>query len=220
MRKQAKEKIVLILDFDGTFYSGDQAFSLLKQFIDQQRRCFLPSLSDEEYNRIVVENPEWLDLISTSEIAEYLYFLKSKYPHYKISLKEFNDWSRKNLEPIVIDYSYVVDGEAMRELCEQYHVYVVSNSSLNHIKHYMKEISVNPSWFKGVVSNQFVAKDQTKEHYYKRIMQKENVLAKNVYVFGDSEQNDLKPAQNLSMNTIYINDARKLINTIYQSIKK
>ena len=49
MKKQAKDKIVLILDFDGTFYSGDQAFSKLKAFVDSERRNFLPKLTNKEY---------------------------------------------------------------------------------------------------------------------------------------------------------------------------
>lgn len=220
MKKQAKDKIVLILDFDGTFYSGDQAFSKLKAFVDSERRNFLPKLTDKEYDRIVLENPEWLSFVNTAEIATYLYYLQDKYPEYKISVKDFNTWAQNNLEPIIIDHSKIVDSNEMRILCENYPVYVVSNSSLNHIKHYMREISINPSWFKGIISNQFTLKDKTKKHYYKKIMEKEKVSPKDVYVFGDSEQNDLSPARNLHMKACHICDARELINSIYKIIDK
>ena len=42
------EKRVIILDFDGTLYSGEHKFDLILDVVKNNKRAFLPNLSEEE----------------------------------------------------------------------------------------------------------------------------------------------------------------------------
>ena len=111
---------------------------------------------------------------------------------------------------IIIDPTQIVDINYLTNLCNNYPVYIVSNSSPSHLKHYMEVLNINPNLFKDIISNQFLESDLTKKHYYKDILTKENCNPKNAYVFGDSVEADLKPAEVLGINTVFIDNANDL----------
>ena len=212
-------KQVLIFDFDGTFYSGDKAFSKIENYVNKNKRKFLPNLTNEQYKKIVKENPAWKDIYVGADIVDFIYMLKKKYPEYKISIKDFWNWQESKPDPLVIDKNQIVDVNFLKNICEKYPTYVVSNSSPNHITFYMKKFKINPSWFKEIISNHFIAKDRTKKHYYEKILLKENCLPQNCFVFGDSMQNDLVPAQKLNINTYLINNANDIPSIILNALK-
>ena len=210
---------VIILDFDGTLYSSPVVFDKLPNFITRHRREFLPRLSDEQYKRVAKENPEWCKLVAATEIAEYMYMFKKKYPEMTILLKDFYDWQNEHPDPLVLDGITTTSPEFLKRLCETFPTYIVSNSPYNHIALYMKKFNIDPAWFKKIVSNHFVAHDRTKKHYYEAILAKENCLPQNAYVFGDSVKNDLEPAQKLGMNICFVNEADKLEDAVLMTVK-
>ena len=212
-------KKVIILDFDGTFYSGDEVFSLMGDYLRDNRRLFLNSITDKEYEVIVNENEEWNKLDSCSAIANYVYYLKKKYPEYKITIKDFLNQQSSTYDPLLLDNAEFVSPLYIRELCKKYPVYIVSNSSHTHIKHYMKVMNINPRWFKRIVSNKFTHKDTTKRHYYKKITDLENCKYSNTYVFGDIDKSDLLPARELGMNTYLVKRASELDKIIDSAVK-
>ena len=214
-----KNKQVLIFDFDGTFYSGEKAFSKIPSYVNKHKREFLPNLTDKQYKQLVKENHLWKEIYVGSDIVNFIYLFKKKYPQYKISVKDFWNWQESKPDPLVIDKDQIVDVNFLQNLCESYPVYVVSNSSPKHIYFYMKKFKINPNWFKSIISNRFTLKDRTKQHYYKKIMLNENCLPKNCYVFGDSLQNDLIPAQKLNMNTYLINNAKNIPEVVTNALK-
>ena len=63
---------IFIFDFDGTFYSGEHKFDMVKQNIDDNRRKFLSSLSDEQYKIICQENPRWINAVTGTDIVRCL----------------------------------------------------------------------------------------------------------------------------------------------------
>lgn len=213
-------KKVIILDFDGTFYSGSEVFSKMSEYLEDNRRLFLKSISDEEYDVIVKENKEWNTLDSCSSIANYVYVLKKKYPNYNITIKDFLNQQSSTYDPLVLDNAEFVNPSYIKELCENYPVYVVSNSSHTHLKHYMKVMGVNPKWFVRLVSNKFTSKDKTKKHYYKKIADKENCEYSKVYIFGDGDTSDLEPGRRLGMNTYLIVNASELEGIINKALKE
>lgn len=215
-----KNKKVLIFDFDGTFYTGDQAFSKIENYVNKNKRKFLPNLTNEQYKKIVKENPTWKDVYVGADVVNFIYMLKKKYTEYKISVKDFWNWQESKPDPLVIDKNQVVDVNFLKNICQQYPTYVVSNSSPNHVTFYMKKLKINPNWFKAIISNHFIAKDRTKQHYYEKILQQENCLPQNCFVFGDSMQNDLIPAQKLNINTYLITDANDIPNTVLNALNK
>ena len=213
------KKKVIIFDFDGTFYSGGKAFSKLEEFINENKRDFMPRLTDAQYNKISKENPEWKTVYNGSEIVDLMYDLKEKYPQFNITVKDFWNWQNSKPDPIVIDKNLVVDTNYLEKICKQYPTYVVSNSSPTHILFYMKKLNINPKWFVKIVSNHFIAKDRTKKHYYQDILEKENCLPQNCFVFGDSIKNDLEPAEKLGIKTIYVDDARDIPKVVDEALK-
>ena len=212
-------KKVLIFDFAGTFYSGENAFDKLPAFINSHKREFLPNLTDANYALLVKENPFWKDVYSGADIADAIYKFKDKYPSWNISIKNYLKWENQNLEPIDIDKNKIVDTTFITKLCNKYNVYLVSNSSPFHLKFYLKYIGLEPKIFKKIISNRFTKRDKTKKHYYKNIIVQENCLPQNAYVFGDSLKNDLIPAQKLGMQTFLVKDATRLKDIVKQALK-
>ena len=208
---------ILIFDFDGVFYSGEHKFDKVKECLDDNKRKFLPNLTDEEYETLVDENPQWLDAETGNKIVELLYKLKNKYKNFNISTQAFIDWQNKSVYPIVIDENQIVDCKFMSNLCEKYSVYIVSNSSQNHIKYYMKKFGVKDNLFKEIISNNFEESGGNKGYYYLQIMEKEKVNPENIYVFGDVIKTDLIPAKELGMNVFLIQNTNH-INDIVNSV--
>lgn len=198
---------VFIFDFDGTFYSGEHKFDNVGPTIEKNRRKFLPHISDEEYENICRENPKWMKAITGNDISKCIYSFKKKYPNLEFSVRDFCNWQNNNSYDIIIDYNQIVDIKFMENLCREYSVYVVSNSSLHHIYHYMNKIGINKNWFKGIFSNEFIEEDPSKEHYYKDILNIEKCKPHNVYIFGDSVGADLAPALHLGINAFYVDNA-------------
>lgn len=217
-----EKKPVIILDFDGTLYSGEHVFDDFPDYIKKHKREFLPKLSDEQYKQIVEENPDWNNLISVSEIIEYMYIFKKKYRKFKIMIKDFYDWQNKQPDPLVLDDITITSPNFLKSLCKKYSTYVVSNSTPNHILYYMEKFNINPKWFKRIISNRFIARDRSKKHYYEAILKNENCKPQNAYVFGDSLENDIKPAKALGINTNLITKADLLeteISKIIENLK-
>ena len=203
-------KKVFIFDFDGTFYSGERKFDKVKKDVDLNKRKFLSKLSDDEYELVCKENPKWFNVVTGKDIVKMLSELKKKYPNLDISIKDFCDWQNDFIYDVIIDYTQVVDSNFIKSLCESYPVYIVSNSSLKHINYYLNKLNISNNWFNEVIGNEFLEEDPSKKHYYKEIMNKENVDPHNVYVLGDSVDADLSPAINLGMNAFYINNANNI----------
>ena len=219
MGNKMNDKKIIILDFDGTLYSSDHVFDKLDNFIKRHRREFLPRLTDEQYARVVKDYPAWSTTVAATELVEYMYLFKKKYPDMKIVLKDFYDWQNAHPDPLVLDNITLVDTEFLKDICLKYPTYIVSNSPTNHLLVYMKRFKIDPSWFKKLVSNHFVAHDRTKKHYYQAILEKENCLPQNAYVFGDSVKNDLEPAIALGMKVCHVTEADKLDEAIVEMLK-
>lgn len=214
-----EDKKVVILDFDGTLYSSPRVFDKVEGFVKRHRREFLPRLDDSAYARVVKENPLWNKLVDATEIVEYIYILKKKYPEYQLAVKDFYDWQNAHPDPLVLDGITTTSPEFLKMLCEKYPTYIVSNSPTNHIVFYMTKFKIEPDWFKKIVSNHFVANDRSKKHYYRAILEKENCPPQNAYVFGDSVKNDLEPAKALGMNVCHVVEANKLEDVINKMLK-
>ena len=208
---------VFIFDFDGVFYSGKHKFDKIADMVHANKRKFLPHLSNKEYSQVQQEFPDWKNVVAGADVAACLFKMSKVHPGLNITANDFYDWQENNRYELIIDDSQVSNPQFVKELCEKFNVYIVSNSSQNHLKFYMKKFKVRFTWFKKVISNKFEFFDLTKKHYYADILAKEKCAPENVYVFGDSKKNDLVPAKTLGMNVVYItnaNDVEKQINLI------
>ena len=203
-------KKVFIFDFDGTLYSGPHKFDLVRGNVDPNKRYFLKDVNDDEYFKICEENPRWEYIFNGIDIVNHINYFKEKYNNLDISLKYFIGWQNDFIYDIVLDNDQIVDLKFMKELCENNSVYVVSNSSLKHVKYYMNKIGVDFNWFKKVFANEFLESDPSKKHYYAGILSAEKCKVHDVYVFGDSVIADLAPAVHLGMNAFYVTNSAHL----------
>ena len=203
-------KKVFVFDFDGTFYTGKDVFKWSPFYIETHRRKFLPNVSDNVYNEICEKYPDFIKAVSGRQLAIQVYKIKADYPQYNIDMNSFVKVQQDYIYDICLANAHMVDREAIKNLCEKYPVYIVSNSSQNHLKHYMKVLDVDYSWFKGVYSNQFEQFDPTKQHYYQEIIEAEKIQPNQLYVFGDSKNSDLEPAYNIGANAFLVEDAHKI----------
>lgn len=215
-----KKKIVLIYDFDGVFYSGEHKFDIVYQEVEQNRRKFLPRLTDQQYQTILKEYPNWLEIKVGNQIVRALSELKKQFPDYEIDINDFWNWQQENIYTLVIDKEQVIDAKFIKKICKKYPVYLVSNSAPNHIYHYLKMFGCKPKWFREVISNRFEEQDPTKKHYYQYILDKENCLPQNAVVFGDSDLSDLEPARQLGIDNYFIQDTRDVPEITLKAINK
>lgn len=207
-------KKVFIFDFDGTFYSGEHKFDKVKKNIEDNKRKFLSKLTDEQYQMICDENPKWISAITGNDIIRCMTRLMKKYKHLNITIDDFYSWQNDFIYDIVLDLNQTVDNNFIKQLCSNYPVYVVSNSSLKHIYYYMDKLNINTDWFNRVIGNEFKKEDMSKQHYYKEIMDKENAKSYNMYVLGDSVESDLTPALHLGMNAFYVDNAKNITKIV------
>lgn len=213
-------KIVIIYDFDGTFYSGEHIFDNVKNKVDENKRKFLPFVTDEQYEEICTRFPLWKEKSSGADIVDLIYSIKTAYPNLNISTAAFWQWQQDDRYDIVLDNTKLVSPTFIEKICSLYPVYLVSNSSYSHLDYYLKKLGHNPNWFKKIISNKFEEFDRTKKHYYKSIMESENCAAEDILVFGDSDKNDLQPARILNMKTYLVCDATRLEQITFDAINK
>ena len=213
------ERKVIILDFDGTVYSGEDIFCHVPEYIEKNRRRFLNKLSDVEFEKVCSENPDYMNAVSGAEICKQTYIMKEKYPTFNIDMKGFTDCQEAEVYNICLDNAHITSVEDIDEICSKYPVYVVSNSAINHIHFYMKKFGFDIGKFKKIFSNQFEEFDQSKKHYYEYIIKEEGILPSNLYVYGDSLKSDLNPAMELGANAYLSKDAHELKNLIFSTIE-
>ena len=195
-----KNKKVVILDFDGTFYTGEHIFDKIPAYIKRHKREFFPRISDADYEMILKENPEFKNIYHGSDVVASMFLFKRKYPSLDISAKDFWDFQNAKPDPLMLEEADIVDAKLMCKLCKKYPVYIVSNSSPHHVKFYLQKFGIEPEWFSEIISNKFTVKDKSKKHYYRNILQKEKVCENQVFVYGDNFKNDIEPALDIGMN--------------------
>jgi FMN phosphatase YigB (HAD superfamily) len=216
----AKEnKNIIIFDFDATFYSGKNVYCYVKDYVDKNRRKFLPNITNEQYDEICKDNPSWLEQIAGKDIVNSIYKLKNKYPDYKIDTYAFWQCQQDQIYNINLEDAQKVDANFIKNICKKYHTYIVSNSSPNHIYHYMNELNINPNWFVKIISNHFIESDPTKEHYYLKIAKQEQIDPKYMLVFGDSDISDLVPARNIGAKAYLVKNSNDINEIVTNALK-
>ncbi len=215
-----KQKYVFIFDFDGVFYSGEHKFDNINSKINNHRHKFLGAISKSDYDLISKENPEWFKCFSGSQITKFILNIKDKYPNLNLTTKHFYNWQHYDHYNLIIDYNQIIKASFIKNLCRNYPVYILTNSSYTHIKYYMKKLNIKPAWFKKIISNEFKLDDLTKKHYMQKILNKEKCESNNAYMIGDSLEGDIKPAKELNINTFYVKNSNDVEPYIKSIIKK
>ncbi len=89
----------------------------------------------------------------------------------------------------------------LKKCAKQGKLYIVSNSDRHFIENMCKSYKIDLSIFEDVVSNEFLPNDESKERYYRQIMQENGLKPDEVLVVGNSKKSDILPAKKLGMNT-------------------
>ena len=76
----------------------------------------------------------------------------------------------------------------------------MSNSELDKIETFAKTKHFDLSMFDDIIINEFQAENLSKESYYKKIMEQNNLAPNQILVIGDNYKNDLRPAKKLGMH--------------------
>ena len=211
--------MVLVFDFDGHLYSGEKIFEFVKDWVDAHRRQFFPNITDEKYEQLMKENPDFFDLESGKQITNHIYKMADDHPELNISTEAFWNCQNEEVYNINLDGAHFVDVDFLTEIQQMFHCYIVSNSSSKHILYYMDKIGINSTLFKRIISNRFEKEDRSKQHYYIEIAKEENIDYKNLYVYGDSYDADLKPAEELGANVCLTKDSHKFKENVIKTIK-
>ena len=94
--------------------------------------------------------------------------------------------------------------EFFEELKKKYSLYIVSMGRRKYLDYYIKKYGIKESCFKKVISvysdNHFTI--DTKTPIYQKIMEEEKIKSKEILVVGNGYSNDIKPAEELKMQTL------------------
>lgn len=212
--------MIIIFDFDKTFYSGEKVFENIRSWVEEHRRELFSNLTDSQYLRILNENPNFANATIGSEIVAGISLLRKKYPQLDIDTKDYWNCQQKYIYDINLTNAEIVDVEFINALTKLINCYIVSNSSPNHLNYYLGKIGLNSQDFKQVISNRFELWDLTKQHYYEDIAKQENAKTSEIYVFGDTYQDDLVPAEKIGANTCLITRSSLLKDNVIKCIKQ
>lgn len=201
MERQKRTKKIIIFDYDGTLYNGsvltgwgDYVENFLNGYIgEKEAKKFIKRHGFESFN--IVGQKFASALIQDFGTARVFYDHQDK-----------NNYVLK-----ASDLKYV-DSRILKDLKKYANIYIVSNSPVSHVVSNSKRNGFDISFADGIYSNQFNPEDVTKCDIYKIIQEKEKVLPENVFVVGDSEENDMKPAKRLGYNTLLVKDIKELEN--------
>lgn len=212
--------MILVFDFDGHLYSGEKVFENVYDWVNSHRREFFPNLTDEQYNRVLEENPNLVKVVSGKDIAAEIHKACVKYPELNIDINDFWTTQYNQIYDINLNGAHFADTEFVKTLTNLFNCYVVSNSAPTHIYYYMGKIGIEPNGFKKIISNKFTVEDQSKQHYYIDIAKWENVSYDKLYVYGDSYGADLKPAEEIGSNVCHTTDSHMFKENVINTIKK
>ena len=201
MERQKRTKKIIIFDYDGTLYNGsvltgwgDYVENFLNGYIgEKEAKKFIKRHGFESFNIVGQE-------LASALIQDFG------------TARVFYDHQDKNNYVLKASDLKYVDSRILKDLKKYANIYIVSNSPVSHVVSNSKRNGFDISFADGIYSNQFNPEDVTKCDIYKIIQEKENAMPENVFVVGDSEENDMKPAKRLGYNTLLVKDMKELEN--------
>lgn len=203
-----KQKKVIIFDYDGTLYNGDvlkgwgkYVKDFLSNYIgEKEAEDFIKRHGFESFN--VCGQKIAGALVQDFGTAKALYEQQDKHNYVLKSS----------------DLKYV-DSNIIKNLKKYAKIYIVSNSPVSHVVNNSKNNNFDISFADGIYANQFNPKDVSKNDIYVEILNKEKAKPENVFVVGDSVENDIVPAKKLGFNTLLVKTIKD-IETVELFVKK
>lgn len=194
----------IIFDFDSTFYSGEDWLmwgDYLKNYVVSTFENAKDIL--QEYK---VEN-------DTSGMIPVEIAIK-----YNGNAESFYNYQKENIYPLNIDNLRVIDAQGLKELSKKYNLFIVSNSPVNYVHHYLKLFGIDKSLFTAIYDNEFKVEDVSKKLRFLQILKENNLKPNQVCVVGDSFGSDIVPARELNIFAVQVNDVKDTNNVINKLI--
>lgn len=188
----------VITDFDKTLYSDANlagANWFYAKFLFDRN---LLEETEETIKNLLKQNPSF-------HMCQIIYKIARENG---ISDKETTKWFNDNVYDLTSENIRIVKPEILRELCEKYPVYVLSDSNQAHLNHYYKLFKYDKKWFAASLSNDFKSKNMSKTKYMKKIMKKHALNSDEVLMVGDSMRSDIKAAVDAGIEYYHVLDVK------------
>lgn len=187
------------LDFDNTLYShgnwGDEEV-LYAKFLEEQN--ILPEIANGmdkiKYMRSLYPNFHLIQMM-------YGYFRDNGID--EAVFRKFND---ENISNIITDEIVFIDPKIISDLAKRYRVFVISDSQISYLEHYLKYAGISLDNFEGIYSNEYTDEGYTKIPMMKKILNKTGLKPEEIIMVGDSEKSDIVPAKLVGFQTYHVKD--------------
>ncbi len=194
----------IIFDFDDTLYVGDVWGKKWADFLEKFAQYIVRN--ESTYKKIMKKYDLTNSLRTQKEVC--IMSEKEGFGH-----RRFKKFLKHNIYEHATKDVEVISADFLKELSKSYHLYVVSLSTQNYLKHYSKLYGIDEKCFKKMYSVNLCAKNKSKAVLLKKIMKKEKCLPEEMLMVGDSLKSDIEPAKQLSINTLQFNGD---FNQIYE----
>lgn len=194
---------VIIFDFDGTLYCGED-FRLAPNY---HKKVVETILKDKEQLKYFEEKYPRYYNDSSYKIAEAL---EKEFG----MAKDYVEYEKTHLYPLTLENITPINWDFLYELSQKIPLEIVSNSTFEHQRFYLNQFGLDLNIFSGFHNNTFDTPNG-KGDYYMEIMKKYNCKSDEVLVIGDNFEPDLLPAIKLGMkcyHTKTIDQVKDVIN--------
>ena len=175
---------VVVFDFDNTLYTGIDWTKEWAQFCENGLKFVFRDWDEERFNKMIKEEN------LTNYTSDGIISVIKKYG------KDVQDWiTYRTINDCEMDLSCVVsiDNNTIYDFAKKYKLYIVSNSTNKDIQKMAFLFDIDLSPFKEIIINDY-KHGAGKKYYYEQIIKKENIKPEELFVIGDSENNDILPA--------------------------
>ncbi len=187
------------IDFDNTMYSygnWQDEDVLYARFLEQQN--YLP-----EYKT----GKEKLDYIETLYPNYHLIQRMYAYMHdNNIDDKTFRKFNDENISDIVKEDTVFINPEIIDKLAKNYKIYVISDSQVTYLEHYLKYAKISLNNFEAIYSNEYNDEGYTKIPMMRKILKETGLKPNEIVMVGDSEKSDIVPAKLVGFQTYHVKD--------------
>ncbi len=174
---------VVAFDFDNTLYTGIDWTKEWAEFCKKGLRFVFRDYDDKMFEQMIKD--ENLTNYTSNGIIGVI----QKYN------KNVEDWIYfRTINDCELDYSNIttIDEEELKRFAENYILYIVSNSTQKDVQKMAFLFDIDLSLFKGIIINDY--KYGAGKKFYEEIIKQEGIQPSELFVIGDSEQNDIIPA--------------------------
>ena len=187
---------VVVFDFDNTLYMGIDWTKEWAEFCEKGLRFVFRDWDDKRFEKMIKD--ENLVNYTSDGIIKVI----QKYN------KNVEDWiTFRTINDCDLDYSNVISisEEVLKSFANNFKLYIVSNSTHKDIEDMAFRFDIDLSLFKEIIINDY-KHGAGKKYFYEEIIKKEKIKPSELFVIGDSENNDVIPALELGARGKVVKD--------------